>query len=180
VVDAMAAPEACCLGLIGVQDPGNVGSAIRAVDALGATGALILDGTADPRAWKTLRGSMGSVFHVPVGQGTTADALAEARHAGIAVIAAVAQNGTPLASVDLLGPCLILVGSEGAGLAPDIVDRADARVTIPMRRGVDSLNVAVTAGIVLYEARRQRESDAEGTTGTTGTAGTTGTTGTGR
>ena len=168
VVDAMAAPDACCLGLVGVQDPGNVGSAIRAVDALGATGALILDGTADPRAWKTLRGSMGSVFHVPVGEGTTAEALAEARHAGLTVIAAVARNGTPLMNVDLVGPCLILVGSEGAGLAPDVVDRADARVTIPMRGGVDSLNVAVTAGIVLYEARRQRE-ESGGATATTGT-----------
>jgi len=157
IVDAMAAPDAGCLGLVGVQDPGNVGSAIRAADALGATGVLILDGTADPRAWKTLRGSMGSVFHLPVGLGKTAEALADAKHAGLAVIAAVAQNGTPLTEVDLRGPALILVGSEGAGLPAAIVDRADARVTIPMRGGVDSLNVAVTSAVLLYEARRQRE-----------------------
>jgi len=157
IVDAMAAPGAGCLGLVGVQDPGNVGSAIRAADALGATGVLILDGTADPRAWKTLRGSMGSVFHLPVGQGKTAEALADAKHAGLAVIAAVAQNGTPLTEVDLRRPALILVGSEGAGLPAAIVDRADARVTIPMRGCVDSLNVAVTSAVLLYEARRQRE-----------------------
>lgn len=157
IVDAMTAPETCCLGLVGVQDPGNVGSAIRAADAFGATAALILDGTADPRAWKTLRGSMGSVFHLPVGQGKTAEALAESKHAGLSVIAAVARDGTPLTDVDLHGPCVILVGSEGAGLPPAVVDRADTRVTIPMRAGVDSLNVAVTAAVLLFETRRQRE-----------------------
>jgi TrmH family RNA methyltransferase len=156
VAKAMTAPEACCLGLLGVQDPGNVGSAIRAADALGATGVLALDGTADPRGWKTLRGSMGSVFHLSVGRGTLPEALAEAKHAGLSVVAAVADGGAPLPELDLRGPALLLVGSEGAGLPAEVQQHADARVTIPMRRGVESLNVAVTAALLLFETRRQR------------------------
>jgi TrmH family RNA methyltransferase len=157
VAKAMTAPDACCLGLVGVQDPGNVGSAIRAADALEATGVLALDKTADPRAWKTLRGSMGSVFHLPIGQGTVADAMAEARHGGLSVFAAVADGGVPLPDLDLRGPALMLVGGEGAGLAPDVVSAATHRITVPMRPGVDSLNVAVTAALLLFEARRQRQ-----------------------
>jgi TrmH family RNA methyltransferase len=100
---------------------------------------------------------MGSVFHLPVGRGTAVEALAEASHAGLTVIAAVAHSGTPLTALDLRGPSLVLVGSEGTGLPPDLVERADARVTIPMSAGVDSLNVAVTAALLLFEVRRQRE-----------------------
>ena len=170
VSDAIASGRSgCCLGLVGVQDPGNVGSAIRAADALGATGVLILDGTADPRGWKTLRGSMGSMFHLPVGRGRTDEALAEATRVRLSVVAAVAQNGSAPNALNLTRGSLILVGSEGSGLPESIVARADARVTIPMRTGVDSLNVAVTSALLLFEARRQREeSGARGTAGLTG------------
>ncbi len=155
--DILGSPRGCCLGLVGVQDPGNVGSAIRAADALGATGVLALDGTADPRGWKTLRGAMGSSFRVPVGRGQASDAIAEARALGLAVIASVAAGGAPIDQADLRAPVLLLVGGEGAGLSPEVVARADRCVTIPMGAGVDSLNVAVTAAIILFEARRQRQ-----------------------
>jgi RNA methyltransferase, TrmH family len=146
-----------CLGLVGVQDPGNVGSAIRAADALGAAGVLALDGTADPRGWKTMRGAMGSSFRLPVARGQVAEAVALARRRGLAVLAAVATGGTSVEEADLGSPALLLVGSEGAGLAPAVVALADRRVTVPMRTGVDSLNVAATAAILLFEARRQRQ-----------------------
>lgn len=157
--DILGQSQPCCLGLVGVQDPGNVGSAIRAADALGATGVLALEGTADPRGWKTLRGAMGSSFRVPVGRGMASEAMADARASGLAIIASVASGGTPIERADLRSAALILVGSEGAGLAPDLVTLADRRVTIPMRAGVDSLNVAVTAAIILFEARRQRQAN---------------------
>jgi len=144
-----------CLGLIGVQDPGNAGSAIRAADALGASGLLALDDTADPRGWKTLRGSMGSVFRVPVGRGSSADALAHARRTGLPIVATVASGGSDIDRADFSKPALVLVGSEGAGLSAEIVAQADQRVTIPMRPGANSLNVAVTAAILLFEIRRQ-------------------------
>ena len=144
------------LGLAGVQDPGNVGSAIRAADALGAAGVLAFEGTANPRGWKTLRGAMGSSFHLPVARCGIDDALADARRRGIAVVASVASGGASIDGADFRGPTLLLVGGEGNGLAPAIVSKADHRVTVPMKAGVDSINVAVTAAILLYEARRQR------------------------
>jgi TrmH family RNA methyltransferase len=147
-----------CLGLCNVQDPGNVGSAIRAADGLGAAGVLSLDATADPRGWKTLRGAMGSSFHLPIGRGSTEEAVAAATRQGMTVIATVAAGGSAVADSDLRGPTLILVGSEGSGLPDAVIASAHRRVTIPMRRGVESLNVAVTAAILLFDARRQRQS----------------------
>ena len=139
-----------------MQDPGNAGSAIRAADALGATAVLALDGTADPRGWKILRGSMGSAFHLAVGRGAAADALAYARRRGLPIVATVAAGGTAIDRADLSKPALILVGSEGAGLPDEVVALADLRVTIPMRKTANSLNVAVTAAILLFEIRRQQ------------------------
>ena len=156
IAEALAPADACCLALAGVQDPGNVGSAIRAADALGATGVLALDGTADPRGWKTLRGAMGSSFHLPIAKGATLEAIAQAKAHGLAVVASVATGGVTIDRCDLRSPTMILVGSEGAGLTADVISQSDRRVTVPMRAGVDSLNVAVTAAIVLFEARRQR------------------------
>jgi TrmH family RNA methyltransferase len=158
-LDAVIGPSSgSCLGLVGVQDPGNVGSAIRAADALGATGLLALDGTADPRGWKTMRGAMGSSFRVPIARASASDAIDRARTQGLLVVASVAAAGTPVEHADLASPALLLVGSEGAGIPPAIVAMADRQVTIPMRAGVDSLNVAVTAALLLFEARRQRQS----------------------
>lgn len=155
--DVVAAANGACLGLVGVQDPGNVGSAIRAADALGATGVLALDASASPRGWKTLRGAMGSTFRIPVGTGTAADAISIARRQGLAVVAAVAASGTAVDRLNLKPPSLILVGSEGSGLPADVVSQASHTVTIPMRAGIDSMNVAVTAALLLFELRRQRQ-----------------------
>ena len=146
------------IGLCDVQDPGNVGSTIRSADALGATGVLALGATAHPAGWKALRGAMGSTFRVPVAVGSVPEAVAAARDADWEVLATVAQTGQPADRVDLTRPSLLLLGSEGSGLDPDIVDRATTRITIPMRSGVNSLNVAATAALLLYEARRQRTS----------------------
>lgn len=154
--EALARAPALVIGLVDVQDPGNVGGAIRSADALGATGVAILDRTADPGGWRALRGAMGSTFHLPVARGSTAEVLQEASRARIAVAATVAVDGAPVESADLRRPTLVLIGNEGAGLPADVVANADLRLTVPMRDGVDSLNVAVTAALILYEARRQR------------------------
>ena len=146
------------VALCGVQDPGNVGSVIRSADALGATGVLALDETANPAGWKALRGGMGSTFRIPVGVASLSDTLAAARRAGWQILATVAESGRPADAVDLRKPTLLLLGSEGSGLDPDIVKRATTRITIPMREGANSLNVAATAALLLYEARRQRSS----------------------
>jgi TrmH family RNA methyltransferase len=148
---------ALAVGLVAVQDPGNVGSIVRAADALGATGVLALEGTANPAGWKALRGSMGSLFRVPVATGSLASATAEARRAGLRVAATVATGGDPIDGANLAGPLLLLLGNEGAGLPDDVIAAADIKLTVPMRAEVNSLNVAVTAALVLFEARRQRQ-----------------------
>jgi TrmH family RNA methyltransferase len=152
-----APPPAMTIGLVDVQDPGNVGAVVRSADALGATGVLALDRTAHPGGWKALRGSMGSTFRLPVARGGSAEAIAAARGAGLRVMAAVADRATPLTHIDFSFPTLVLLGNEGSGLDAVTAACADERLTVPMRTGVDSLNVAVTAALVLYEARRQRE-----------------------
>ena len=144
------------IGVCGVQDPGNVGSVIRAADALGASGVLVLDDSAHPAGWKALRGSMGSAFRVPIAVGGAEDAIGSARRRGLRIVATVADAGEAVETIDLSRPSLVLLGREGSGLADDVVARADARVTIPMRPRANSLNVAAAAAVILYEARRQR------------------------
>jgi TrmH family RNA methyltransferase len=158
-VDAvLAADLPLVIGLAGVQDPGNVGGIIRSAEALGATGVIAFDGTADPGGWKALRGAMGSTFRLAIGRGTIADARVAARARGIRVVATVLSNGMPLTATTLTGPLLVFVGSEGAGLDDEIVDAADVRITIPMHGAANSLNVGVAAALILWEASRARAS----------------------
>ena len=156
VRDLFARSPALVIGLLDVQDPGNAGSVVRSADALGATGVAMLDRTADPAGWRALRGAMGSTFRLPVARASTPELFTEARRANVRVAATVAVDGHPVETCDLTSPIVVLLGNEGAGLPPDILRQADMRVTIPMRSGVDSLNVAVTAALILYETRRQR------------------------
>ena len=154
--DVFRARPALVVGLVDVQDPGNVGSTIRSADALGATGLIALGATADPASWKVLRGSMGSAFRLPVARGSLAEAVGRARREGVRVLATAVAGGDPLPTADLAAPALVLFGHEGLGLPTAALAEADASITIPMRAGIDSLNVAVAAALVLDEARRQR------------------------
>jgi RNA methyltransferase, TrmH family len=140
-----------------VQDPGNVGAVVRAAEGCGATGVICSERTADPFGWKALRGAMGSAFRLPVAARQPLDeALAMARSRGLRVFAATARGGTSLPQCDLRGPSAVIFGGEGAGLPAPLVDAADAQLTIPMRPPVESLNVAIAAALVVYEAARQR------------------------
>jgi RNA methyltransferase, TrmH family len=161
-----AAPEhALCAGppapvvviAIDVQDPGNVGSIARVAEAGGASGLVAAGACADPFGWKALRGSMGSALRLPIlVQPDSARALADARRAGCRVIATVPRDGRSLFEVDFRSPVAILVGGEGPGLPPPIIENADERITIPMEAPVESLNAAVAAALIVYEIRRQR------------------------
>jgi TrmH family RNA methyltransferase len=144
--------------LAGVQDPGNVGAAVRAAEAGGATGAIVTDGTADPFGWKALRGSMGSAFRLPIAfEPDASQILSWARAHGLRSLAAAPHGGRCLYEADLSGPSLLVLGAEGAGVPPGVLTRIDEAISIPMRAPVESLNVAVTAALLVYEARRQRE-----------------------
>lgn len=140
-----------------VQDPGNVGAIVRAAEACGATGLVCSEGTADPFGWKALRGAMGSTLRLPTAtKQFLPDAIGRARAGGVRVFALTTHAGTLLPDCDLRAPAAIVLGGEGAGLPPHILEAADTRLTIPMQSPVESLNVAVAAALVLYEAGRQR------------------------
>lgn len=149
-------PAGLIVGLVDVQDPGNVGSAIRSADALGAVGIATLGQTANPGAWKVLRATMGSAFRIPVASGTVSEATSAARLRRLSVAASVAEGGQAIQSVDWTRPRLLLLGNEGAGLPREIIQAADERLTIPMQDSVNSLNVSAAAAVMLWEARRDR------------------------
>lgn len=156
VFRAGAAPP-LALVLAGVQDPGNVGAIIRSAAAFGATAVVATEGCANPYGWKALRGAMGGTFRVPVVPfAAIDDVIAAARTEPVRLVATVPRGGTPLPGAALAGACAIVVGGEGAGLPQAVIAAASERVTIPMRAPVESLNVAIAAALVLYEASRQR------------------------
>jgi len=155
--DVMRAGTALLVGAADIQDPGNLGAIVRAAEAGGASGVVTTPGGADPFGWKAVRGAMGSAFRLPIVRAASVDAmLDEARAAGLQVVAAVGHGHTPMHEVDFTKATLIVLGSEGRGLTPGLVDAADVAVSIPMTAPVESLNVAVAAALLVYEARRQR------------------------
>jgi len=142
---------------VDVQDPGNLGAIVRVAEAAGASGVVAAGVSAHPFGWKALRGSMGSALRLPIATTDAAEiAIADARRHECRVAATVPRGGRSLFDVDYHGPMAILIGGEGPGLPPGVIDAADERVTIPMQAPVESLNTAVAAALVLYEARRQR------------------------
>ena len=143
--------------LAGLQDPGNVGAIIRAGAAFGATGVIAIEGSANPFGWKALRGAMGGTFRIPVAaRGMLPDVIAAARETGLRLVAAVPRGGTPLPALDLRIPVALVFGGEGAGVPAETVTAVEHTVSIPMGAPVESLNVAVAAAVILYEAMRQR------------------------
>jgi len=145
--------------LVGVQDPGNVGTAARSAEAFGATGLVATKGTADPWSSKALRASAGSALRLPILRGIApAVAMAQLRVAGLRILAASAKQaaGASEPPADLSGACAIFIGNEGAGLPPEVERSADGLFAIPMASSVDSLNAGVAASVILYEAARQR------------------------
>lgn len=146
--------------LVGVQDPGNVGTILRSAEALGATGAIAVRGAAHPYSPKALRASAGSALRLPVISEITAPiALAQLRVSGLKIVAASSAKN-PAAhepgKFDFRQPVALLIGNEGAGLSPEIERSADALLRIQLAEPVDSLNAAVAASLILYEAARQR------------------------
>jgi TrmH family RNA methyltransferase len=143
-----------------VQDPGNAGAIVRSAEAGGASGVVFTGVSADPWGWKALRAAMGSTFRLPVVRAPDVrHACEELRQAGLRLHAAVAVGGVDLERVDLRQAVALLIGGEGGGLPHDVLLLADAHVTIPMAAPVESLNVAVAAALLVYEARRQRAVD---------------------
>jgi TrmH family RNA methyltransferase len=137
----------------GVQDPGNLGALLRTAHGLGAAGVVLLPGTADPCNAKALRAGMGASFRLPVVRASDGELAAWLKDQHVALWAA-ATDGTPLDRSRPPDRLAIVVGNEGAGVRPVVRELASKRVAIPLANGVESLNVAVAAGIFLYEVQR--------------------------
>ena len=150
------APGSVVLVLDAVQDPGNVGTMLRTALALGAAGLVALKGTAELTNPKVLRGSMGALFRLPAVASTTEEFLSWIAQRGLELWV-TAADGEPLrrshGSPRQSGLALV-VGNEGAGVSPRLQTAARRRVAVPLAPGVESLNVAVAAGILLHEVTR--------------------------
>jgi TrmH family RNA methyltransferase len=160
LAEALSGPRPLVLVTAALQDPGNLGTLIRSAEAFGASGVIALPGTVSVWNSKTLRASAGSAFRVPVVAEKSALAFAALAERHIPVFAAVPASSDPDAipcfRADLTGPAAFLIGNEGSGLSAELLDRADQRIAIPTPGPVESLNAAVAASILLYEAARQR------------------------
>lgn len=141
--------------LDGVQDPGNAGAILRAAEAFGGTGAIFLKGSVNPYGSKALRASAGSLFRIPLVTKITWDTALSALHnAGVHLFAAMPQAPLAVHQADLRGPSAIVIGSEGGGVRESLLHSAAGLCV--RTRNVESLNAAVAAAVILYEASRQR------------------------
>lgn len=147
--------------LDGVQDPGNAGAIVRSAEALGASGILFLKGAVSPFNAKTIRASAGSLFRLPFVAAIDPElAKTTLRQRRLHLYSTSPRDGRPLHKADLRAPAAVVVGSEGHGISD--IFRRDARAISIWTKGVESLNAAQAAAIVLYEASRQRSRDHKG------------------
>jgi TrmH family RNA methyltransferase len=141
-----------------ITNPVNVGAILRTSEATGATGAVATENATDPFAPKALRGAMGAAFRLPVWyRPSYAEVLEWCKQRGVKTVCADLNAQTIYTDLDWTGPRALILGPETSGLSPAEIAAADEAVRIPMREPVESLNVSVAAGVLLYEAARQRE-----------------------
>jgi TrmH family RNA methyltransferase len=149
------------IALVGLQDPGNLGTIVRSAEAFGSAGMILGEGTVSPLNAKAVRASAGSLFRLPVVSTATAAGLADVsgklRAHGVRLIATSSHKGTPLNQANLTGHLAFFIGSEGSGLARGLIAQVDEVVAIPHTPQVESLNAGVAGSILLYEAARQRK-----------------------
>lgn len=139
-----------------VRDPGNAGTVIRTADAVGADGVVLAGSSVDVYNPKTVRASVGSVFHLPIALSPEPLAVVDAaRRHGIAVLAADGAGEVQLFDADLSGPTAWLFGNEAWGLPPELAEAADARVAIPIHGRAESLNLSTAAAVCLYSSARE-------------------------
>jgi TrmH family RNA methyltransferase len=144
------------LAIAGIQDPGNLGTILRSAEAFGAGGVILDEGTAGVFNSKVIRASAGSVFRLPIARTKLHDGLGKMREQGLRMVATSSHKGTRVDEATLTEPLAIFIGSEGAGLPKELMAEMDEVLAIPHAPQVESLNAAVAASIVLYEAARQK------------------------
>jgi TrmH family RNA methyltransferase len=141
-----------------ITNPVNLGAILRTAEATGATGVVATENATDPFSPKALRGAMGAAFRLPIWyKPTYAQALAWCKQRRVKTVCADLKAQTNYTELDWTGPCALIMGPETSGLSRAEIAAADEAVRIPMRKPVESLNVSVAAGVLLYEAARQRK-----------------------
>ena len=155
--DVLRSQPPLVLVLSGIQDPGNLGTMLRSAEAFGASGVLIGEGTVSRFNPKAVRASAGSVFRVPALKVKLEEAISRLRQAGLRLIATSSHAHTSADQSDLARPLAFFIGSEGSGLPRELMSQVDETVVVPHPGQVESLNAAVAASILLYEASRQRK-----------------------
>ena len=167
-LDRLQLPPAALVGVLeDVEKPGNLGAVCRSADGAGLDALVAAGGTgsgADPWNPNAVRGSLGTVFTLPIGVARTPDVIRWLRERGLRILAARVDGSVPYTDVDLTGPVAIVLGSEADGLTVAWSGDDVTAIRLPMRGRADSLNVAAAAAILFYEARRQRMAK-EGTSG---------------
>jgi RNA methyltransferase, TrmH family len=151
-----------CVVAVGLSDPGNAGTVMRSAEGAGACGVVFCDGSVDVTNPKTVRSSAGSMFHVPVVQSDLSgeDVVSTLRAWGVRVWAtsSVVAGGVAYDAADLRGPTAIVLGNEANGLSSAVLEGVDGLITIPTAGRTESLNVAMAASVLAFEAARQRRS----------------------
>lgn len=146
-------PQSWYAALVAPQDPGNIGTILRTVDAVGASGLILLDGGADAFHPGAVRASLGAIFYHPVAVTDFESFMAWARRSGCMVAGSSARGAVDYASVPLQRPLVLVLGSEQKGLSTAQRDACDVLLGLPMNGRVTSLNLAVAAGVLLYALR---------------------------
>jgi TrmH family RNA methyltransferase len=144
------------LVIAGVQDPGNLGTMIRSAEAFGAKGILLGEGTVSAYNSKVVRASAGSIFRMAIAKTEILTAVSAMRSAGTRLFATSSHKGIPLPDADLGGDVGIFIGNEGAGVDKKLLPQMDEIIMIPHSLRVESLNAAIAASLILYEAARQK------------------------
>jgi len=143
------------VALFEVAEPGNLGTIIRTMDAVGAKGLILVGDTVDPYHPAAVKASMGALFSIMLGRAPDSEALFQwAKTAALETVASSARGETPYTKANYNLPVLLLLGSEGSGLPASVTAACERTVAIPMAGAASSLNLAVAAGLLLYEIRR--------------------------
>ena len=144
-----------------ISDPHNLGAILRTAEAAGVDAVIVCDPLTDLYNPNLIRASIGGVFSVPVAVGTSEECIAFLKEQNISILTAQLQDSYPYYDYDMSGPTAIVMGTESTGLTQQWREAADAHIRIPMLGRLDSLNVSVSAAILIYEAVRQRQGDKE-------------------
>ena len=155
-LDELTDPHGVWVALEGIKDPGNLGTIVRTVDSVGASGVILLGDVTDPFALEAVRATMGSLFHVPLVAASLADFAAWKRARGIPVWGTHLKGAVDYRTVDWPETCVLMMGNEQSGLSDAHVVACDGIVKIPMAGKADSLNLAVATAVMLFEIRRAR------------------------